>query len=82
VGYDGYTLLVELDGRLGHEGAGRFRDLRRDNDFALRSLITLRYGWWDVVERPCEVAWQVATVLRSRGWEGVPTRCHRCRSVV
>jgi hypothetical protein len=34
------------------------------------------------VERPCEVAWQVATALRTRGWEGVPTRCHRCRSVV
>lgn len=82
VGYDDYGVLVELDGRLGHDGAGRFRDLRRDNDFALRSLITLRYGWWDVVERPCEVAWQVGSVLTLRGWPGLPSRCHRCRAVV
>jgi hypothetical protein len=82
VGYDAQGVLVELDGRLGHDGAGRFRDLRRDNDFAVRSLITLRYGWWDVVERPCEVAWQVADVLTLRGWDGVPTRCRRCSKVV
>ncbi|MFL6065796.1 MAG: hypothetical protein ACJ72G_14110 [Friedmanniella sp.] len=81
VGYDDYLLLVELDGRLGHEGAGRFRDFRRDNEFALRSLVTLRYGWHDVVDRPCEVATQVADVLRSRGWDGLPTRCRRCRRV-
>ncbi len=31
VGYRDYGLIVELDGRLGHEGAGRFRDQRRDN---------------------------------------------------
>lgn len=82
VGYDDYLLLVELDGRLGHEGEGRFRDYRRDNDFAVRSLMTLRYGWYDVVDLPCEVAFQVAPVLMARGWDGVPTRCRRCRRVL
>lgn len=82
VGYDDYAVLVELDGRLGHAGEGRFRDFRRDNDFALRELTTLRYGWFDVTSQPCDVAAQVAAVLRSRGWLGVPTRCRRCRRVL
>ena len=81
VSYDEFAVLVELDGRLGHEGAGRFRDMRRDNDFALRALLTLRYGWPDVVDRPCEVAFQVATVLADRGWTGLFGRCHRCERV-
>lgn len=80
VGYDDFALLVELDGRLGHEGAGRFRDYRRDNAFALRQLLTLRYGWFDVVDRPCRVAFQVASVMISRGWSGLPQRCDRCRN--
>lgn len=79
VGYDAYLLLVELDGRLGHEGAGRFRDYRRDNAFALRRLTTLRYGWWDVVDRPCRVAFQVGSVVTDRGWDGLIQRCDRCR---
>lgn len=60
VGYDDYALLIELDGRVGHEGTDRFRDMERDNRFALVDWTTLRYGWYDVVERPCEVAAQVA----------------------
>jgi hypothetical protein len=30
VKYDPYALLVELDGRVAHEGKGRFRDMKRD----------------------------------------------------
>ena len=78
VGYDDYALLVELDGRLGHEGMDRFRDMERDNRFALVDWTTLRYGWYDVVERPFEVATQVAQLLMSRGWPGTPTCCPRC----
>jgi hypothetical protein len=78
VGYDAYRLLVELDGRAGHEGMGRFRDMNRDNQFALIEWITLRYGWYDVVHRPCVVAFQVAAALAVRGWNGLPTRCFRC----
>jgi hypothetical protein len=78
VGYDDYQVLVELDGRTGHEGVGRFRDMNRDNQFSLIEWITLRYGWYDVVHRPCLVAFQIATALVARGWDGIPTRCRQC----
>ena len=78
VGYDLYRVLVELDGRTGHEGLGRFRDMNRDNQFAVIEWITLRYGWYDVVHRPCLVALQIAAALVARGWDGLPTRCRRC----
>jgi hypothetical protein len=81
VGYDAYGLLVELDGRLGHEGAGRFRDMERDNRFVLGGLTTLRYGWFDVVDHPCLVAAQVGQMLIARGWLGLPARCERCAGV-
>jgi hypothetical protein len=81
VEYDAFQLLVELDGRLGHEGTGRFRDLERDNRFAVLAWLTLRYGWYDLVHRPCAVAFQVASVMISRGWTGLPSRCSRCAAV-
>ncbi len=81
VGYDDWALLLELDGRDGHIEEGAFRDRRRDNAFAVRALLTLRYGWYDVTDNPCAVAWQVATVLRSRGWPGEFRRCGRCRTL-
>jgi len=79
VGYDEHALLIELDGRTAHEGSGRFRDMERDNRFALNHFLTLRYGWYDVIERPCAVAWQIATVLAQRGWRDSPRRCWRCK---
>jgi hypothetical protein len=48
----------------------------RGNRFALIEWITLRY--YDVVYRPCLVAFQIAAVLIARGWDGLSTRCHRC----
>ena len=81
VGYDKCRVLVELDGRTGHEGIGRFRDMNRDNQFALIDWLTLRYGWYDVMNRPCLVAFQIAAVLVVRGWNGMPTRCFRCVNV-
>lgn len=81
VGYDEWALLLELDGRDGHVEEGRFRDRRRDNAFALRALLTLRYGWHDVTDNPCAVAWQVASVLWARGWMGDFRRCGRCRAL-
>ncbi|OYO00524.1 hypothetical protein CGZ95_07720 [Enemella evansiae] len=73
-----YGVVVELDGRKGHIGTGAFRDLRRDNEHQTRGLITLRYGWDDLVFRPCEVARQIAMVLMQRGWPGPMTRCAHC----
>lgn len=79
--YEAFGLLVELDGRLGHQGMGRFRDMRRDNVSTSDGLATLRYGKTDVFGSPCEVAVEVAHNLALRGWDGLPGRCDRCRNV-
>jgi hypothetical protein len=78
VWYREFGLLVELDGRRGHEGTGRFRDMHRDNSATTDGLATLRYGWTDVVGSPCAVARQVAANLALRGWTGTATGCPRC----
>lgn len=74
--WEEHGVVVELDGRLGHEQA--FRDMARDNRLAMSGLQTLRYGWHDVTVRPCGVARQLCDVLQSRGWAGKRTRCDRC----
>lgn len=76
--YDAFALVVELDGRLGHEGTGRFRDMNRDNLATVSGEVTLRYGHADVVSSPCLVALQVAAVLTGRGWTGRLRRCPAC----
>jgi len=76
LGYAEFGLFVELDGRLGHEGADNaFRDMDRDNAAALEGRTTLRYGWSAVMSRPCDTAVQVAALLASRGWAGRLRRC-------
>lgn len=77
--YEDFGLIVELDGRLGHEGMGRFRDMRRDNASTTDGLATLRYGKPDIFGIPCEVAREVGINLMRRGWEGPLTRCPNCR---
>jgi very-short-patch-repair endonuclease len=77
--YEDYGLLVELDGRLGHTGMGRFRDMRRDNAATTDGLATLRYGKAAVFGTPCEVAREVSANLVRLGWHGTPQRCARCR---
>jgi very-short-patch-repair endonuclease len=79
VWYREYATLVELDGRRGHEGAGAFRDMYRDNAATTDGLATLRYGYRDVVGSPCAVAAQVAANLARRGWTGSRAACHRCQ---
>ena len=79
VDYGEYLVLVELDGRAGHEGTGRFRDMRRDNRFALvLGQLTLRYGWHDLTVSPCAVAFEVFSALELRGFGGAFRRCARC----
>ena len=77
--YEDYGVIVELDGRLGHTGMGRFRDMRRDNASTTDGLATLRYGKADVFGMPCDVAEEVGTNLLLRGWAGPRTRCRNCR---
>jgi len=76
-----HGLVVELDGRLGHEYEGRFRDMRRDNYHQLRGTTTLRFGWQDCQVTPCEVAVCVGSLLTAMGWTGPVTPCRRCRHV-
>lgn len=68
-------VVVELDGRLGHEwAADRWADLDRDIDSALDDQMTLRVGWKQVLD-PCRLAAAVARLLRARGWRGQPQAC-------
>jgi Transcriptional regulator, AbiEi antitoxin len=73
--YEEFGVGVELDGDLAHPPEARRRDRDRDNAAAADGIITLRYGWPDVVRRPCHVAAQVAAVLGQRGWRGNPRPC-------
>ncbi|NHB84116.1 DUF559 domain-containing protein [Tessaracoccus sp. HDW20] len=49
-----YRVVVELDGRRGHEGEAKWRDAYRDNRHLLSGYVTLRFGWHDVVLTPAE----------------------------
>ncbi|MGE5288965.1 MAG: type IV toxin-antitoxin system AbiEi family antitoxin domain-containing protein [Micromonosporaceae bacterium] len=73
--YEDFGLCVELDGRVAHSVENRWLDIRRDNANAADGIVTLRYGWSDVTKHPCEVAAEVARVLRLRGWRGRPRAC-------
>ncbi len=75
VEYLGTGLVVELDGRLGHERtADRWADLDRDVATALLGGFTLRLGWQQTLQ-PCRTAEAVARLLGARGWTGRPIRC-------
>ena len=73
--YEEYGVIVELDGQQAHPDGKRWQDTRRDNLSAARGLITLRYTYTDIMERPCAVADEVARALASRGYTGGVRRC-------
>lgn len=78
VAYEQQRVLVELDGRLGHEGReDRIRDGRRDRRGATVGWLTVRGFWTDVAMTPCAFAMDVGAVLGTRGWRGRPRRCRR-----
>jgi hypothetical protein len=66
--YAAYLTAVELDGQLAHPGEIRWKDIGRDNAATADGIFTLRYGYLDLTSTPCQVAAQVATVLRRRGY--------------
>jgi ferredoxin len=74
--YEAYQVAVELDGRAAHPADRRWPDIQRDNAAATGGVITLRYGWLDVTQRPCQVAAPVARVLELRGCAG----CRPCEA--
>lgn len=73
--FDGWPLVVELDGREAHPQAEQFRDRVRDNRVTVSGRRTLRYGWREVVADPCGVAAELVAVLRALGWRGRPRTC-------
>jgi len=78
--YRRYRVAIELDGTASHPDEQRWQDKRRDNAAAADGIFTLRYGWADVTERPCETAREIATVLARGGWSGALRRCGpRCQ---
>lgn len=59
VRYVGLATVVELDGRLGHEWAeGRWQELDRDVDSAVRGDITIRLGWGQVLQLRAQRPWR------------------------
>lgn len=76
VAYPEHGVLVELDGRTGHEAESDvLRDQWRDNVATLTGMATLRFGWLAVCSHPCAVAQHVAALLTLRGWDGTPRAC-------
>lgn len=77
VAYAAHALLVEVDGRVGHEGwSDRVRDGRRDRIAATAGRTTLRVFWPDLLQ-PCVTATQIGAALQVRGWLGQPRPCRR-----
>jgi hypothetical protein len=76
--YEEFGLAVELDGLASHQAETRWDDIHRDNHFAGAGIITLRYNWADVTQRPCQVAAEIALTLRRRGWTGTLRSCRSC----
>jgi hypothetical protein len=74
--YAEYGVCVELDGTAAHPADEQWRDKRRDNMNSVNGIITLRFGYVDVSNHPCETAAVVATRLRHSGWPG---HAHPCK---
>ena len=81
--YEEYGFLVEVDGRLGHEGwSDRVRDGQRDRRLLGADRVTTRVFWVDVAVRPCVTAGEIGAILRTRGWTGQARPCRRRGCVV
>lgn len=78
VAYEEYHTIVELDGVAWHWGINQNRDSLRDAEHLSMGWVTMRFGWVDVVSRPCRIAALVADVLASRGWQAGRRRCPEC----
>ncbi|MER7609283.1 type IV toxin-antitoxin system AbiEi family antitoxin domain-containing protein [Nocardioides sp. NPDC127503] len=75
--YEGYALVVELDGALGHDS---WHDQARDADRSLDDLaelgaVTARLRFHQVFDTPCQTAARVGRILIRNGWSGTPQSC-------
>ena len=81
VRYPAYGVGVELDGVRYQQGDTADRDIARDNSSTLAGVQTLRYGWPQVAYQPCEVAYEVWTLLVRNGLETDFRPCgHSCKA--
>jgi len=76
--YEEYGVCVELDGTAAHPADEQWRDKRRDTANAFQGILTLRFGFPDLVDHRCEIAAGIATVLCRNGWPGTLRLCPRC----
>ncbi|MBP6995473.1 MAG: hypothetical protein KBB39_04940 [Phycicoccus sp.] len=72
---DEFDVVVEVDGRIGHDGAGVQRDRVRDRRALREGKVTVRAGWIDVDAAPCALALDLAGAFRLRGWTGAVSPC-------
>lgn len=78
-----FGVIVEVDGRLGHEQwADRVRDGRRDRQLLAAERLTTRVFFADVAFEPCRTAAEIGVILAGRGWTGRPRRCRRAGCAV
>jgi hypothetical protein len=76
VRYRRFQLVIELDGRIGHElNHDKWDDQDRDLLAATGRMLTLRLGWRHAESTPCRTAGRLARVLGTRGWAGLPEPC-------
>jgi very-short-patch-repair endonuclease len=73
--YEEAKVAVELDGQAAHPPEQRWADSHRDNEHASLGIVTVRYNWSDVTNRPCAVAAEVAALIQMRG---TAVRLRRC----
>lgn len=79
VEYEEFNLVVELDGRVGHEFVrDRWKDMDRDLLTAVNRRLTVRIGWSQVEKRSCVTAARIGSLLQQRGWTGAITPCGDC----
>lgn len=77
--YDPFALVVELDGRRGHDSwKAENRDADRDLDDVAAGKLSVRLRWRQVFGTPCQTAARLERVLRARGWTGSLLRCPGC----
>ncbi len=82
-GYAEAKVIVEVDGRVGHEGwRNRTRDGQRDREVGGDGWFTVRVFWPDCAITPCRTAMECDALFRSRGWTGRATPCRRRDCVV
>lgn len=80
VQYEGFDLLVELDGRAFHDNArARDKDALRDLDARVDDeLTTVRLTYGLVFDHPCRTARSIEALLKRGGWDGELTPCPHC----